>query len=320
LQAVLHRTADYSKRKIAGQYATPPALAALLVQLTMDDTTAPFLDPFCGTGSIARAAFELKRENGQTPAQAMQGVWAGDKFAYPLQIAALALSEPQNRGEVLHVFQADAFNLVPSQIIDFQDPNSGAKVAAALPEFAHVACNLPFVPFEERETETPLDASTQALVRGAYPDAGLSHKSDLYAFVPFALWRLLQDDARLGVIISNAWLGANWGAAFRKLLLHFYHLETVIVSGKGRWFQNAQVVTNLLILRKRAAISAPAEHEATAFVTLHRALDELQGGVKLQARFCCATKRKTRFPCGSTPTAKSRALSRCSNGAHFLLI
>jgi hypothetical protein len=91
------------------------------------------------------------------------------------------------------------------------------------------------------------------------------------------LWRLLQDDARLGVIISNAWLGANWGAAFRKLLLHFYHLETVIVSGKGRWFQNAQVVTNLLILRKRAAISAPAEHEATAFVTLHRALDELQG-------------------------------------------
>jgi len=279
LQIVLQSTANAARRKIAGQYATPPTLANLLIRLVMENSEDFFFDPFCGTGTIARAALDLKKQNGRPVADAAREVWASDKFSYPLQIAALALSEPLNRGRLLPIFQADAFALQPQQKIDFQNPDNSERITESLPVFPCIAANLPFVPFEEREALNPLSADASALVASAFSGAELPARADLYAFIPFALWPMLAENGNLGIIISNSWLGTDWGAAFRKLLGYFYFVETVVTSGKGRWFDNAQVVTNLLLLRKRTQISAPQNEETTSFVTVQRALEDLQGEV-----------------------------------------
>ena len=57
--------------------------------------------------------------------------------------------------------------------------------------------------------------------------------------------------AVLGIITSNSWLATEWGKAFRDTLQKLYHIEKVIVSGCGRWFPKTDVVTTILILKKR---------------------------------------------------------------------
>ena len=85
LHAILDQMLEGTRRKASGQFVTPVPLASLLVHLTVEDRLSHVLDPCCGTGTIARAAYDLKRAVGLTPQQALSTVWASDKFRFPLQ-------------------------------------------------------------------------------------------------------------------------------------------------------------------------------------------------------------------------------------------
>lgn len=78
---------------------------------------------------------------------------------------------------------------------------------------------------------------------------------------------------RLGIIITNAWLGTDWGDAFYNLLGRYYDLKTVVTSGAGRWFQNSEVVTNILVMEKKADPAEPSGD--IKFVVLTRPLEEM---------------------------------------------
>jgi hypothetical protein len=54
----------------------------------------------------------------------------------------------------------------------------------------------------------------------------------------------------------------------------FYHIESIIVSGKGRWFKNADVITTVLILNKRESINEINLDEITNFVTAKEDLSD----------------------------------------------
>ena len=82
LGSVLERMLIYSRRKAAGQFVTPPELAGLLVELTMEERRKAVLDPCCGSGRIALAAYEAKRRAGIGVREAMETVWASDKFHF----------------------------------------------------------------------------------------------------------------------------------------------------------------------------------------------------------------------------------------------
>ena len=66
----------------------------------------------------------------------------------------------------------------------------------------------------------------------------LSGKSDIFAYIPFYLHQLLSENGKIGLILSNAWLGTDYGEIFLELLQKFYDIETVVISGKGKWFDN----------------------------------------------------------------------------------
>ncbi|MCX5682177.1 MAG: N-6 DNA methylase, partial [Planctomycetota bacterium] len=78
LGRLLEGAVEAAKRKISGQYVTPAPVAELLVRLTLRNKEDAFYDPFCGTGTIARAAYEMKLAYGIDPAQAIDKVWASD--------------------------------------------------------------------------------------------------------------------------------------------------------------------------------------------------------------------------------------------------
>lgn len=87
LQQFFERLLLVSRRKTAGQYATPYPLADYLARIVMLDRTKNVSDPFCGTGTIIRAAFDLKIEAGLSASDTIDSIWGSDKYSFPLQMS-----------------------------------------------------------------------------------------------------------------------------------------------------------------------------------------------------------------------------------------
>ncbi|MBT9140304.1 MAG: hypothetical protein DDT30_00880 [Dehalococcoidia bacterium] len=222
-------------------------------------------------------AGKIKNEYGVQKQEALSQIWASDKFSFPLQIATIALTEPENMGEVLQVFRHDVAELVTEGPVVLKDPYDGSDVPKKLPAFPYIVSNLPFVQFEDIEETNPhiynINGFIQEMTGTKSP---LTKKSDLYAYLPFCLWRLLKDDGVLGIIVSNSWLGTSWGEKFQMLLNKFFHMEKLITSGKGKWFSNTDVVTTLIVLRKRDISAQLDSTEQTSFVVIEKTLQELE--------------------------------------------
>jgi len=239
LQSMLVNVVSCSKRETAGQYCTPKELARLLVELVLINKKDTIMDPCCGTGTIVKEAQLLKKENGIR--DYVNTVWASDKFSYPLKLASISLSDPDKIQEPIQVFEEDVFNLKVNQLIMLTDPKTGNKIERTLPVVGAMASNLPFVRFERVHDSNP---DIKKVIK--------DKRSDLYANIALNLSHLLKENGRLGIIVSNSWLGTKWGLQFREKLLEQYELERLIISQSGKWFKNADVITNILILKKRS--------------------------------------------------------------------
>ena len=254
--SVLERMLVYSRRKAAGQFVTPPGLARLLVELTMERRREAVLDPCCGTGQIALAAYEGKRRAGIGVAEAMATVWASDKFHFPLQLCTLALAHRESTGETLRVFRRDVFDLAPGQPVALVEPDGGRKVVVDLERPVTVVSNLPFVRAED------FDAVNER-ARAARGERRIGNRADLFARVLLHLADLVAENGRIGVIVGNSWLGTEWGMALRRELRERFHIETVVMSGAGRWFAEPEVVTTILVLTRTGSSEAPSRFVTT---------------------------------------------------------
>jgi hypothetical protein len=271
LSAVLEATVEVAVRKLRGQYPTPIELARLLVHLCVrDQVDDRVLDPCCGSGTIARAAIEQKLAAGVAPDRAAGAVYASDQDAQAVQIATFALAKPNLMHIPLRIFERDAFTLEPSTAVDFKDPSNGTIFTESLGRFEAITSNLPFVAQEGRRLYRD---GIDRVVAGMGGGARFTRRADVAAYLPFSLHRLLEDGGRLGIVITNAWLGTDWGDAFYRMLERFYHLECVITSGAGRWFKNSSVVTNVLVMQRKTDPGEPSGE--IKFVVLTRPLEEI---------------------------------------------
>ena len=271
LQSLLENVIYSSKRKVAGQYTTPMFLARLLVLLTLNNKTETIHDPCCGTGTIPRAAYDIKKEAGISPQDSLSSVFASDKIAFPLQMATLAISEPINIGEVIQIFKKDCSEITLGENINFRDPFTGSIINKEYKAINNIASNLPFIQQEDVKVLNPKirNEINTLLSKQLSKKDKINAKSDLYAYLPFVFWNILAENGRLGIIVSNSWLGTEWGSIFKKLLSKFYKIEYVITASNGRWFHNADVITNCIILSKRNKVVEKLENsEHTKFITI----------------------------------------------------
>jgi hypothetical protein len=272
LSGVLEATVEVAVRKLRGQYPTPIELARLLVHLCIRDTIDDrVLDPCCGSGTIARAAMEQKLAAGAPADRVASTVFAGDQDPQAVQISTFALAKPNLMHMPLRIFQRDAFGLEPATQIEFKNPTNGAVFTEALGTFEAITSNLPFVAQEGRKQ---YGNALQRVTAGMGEEGErFTRRADVAAYLPFSLHPLLVNGGRLGIIITNAWLGTDWGDAFYNLLGRYYDLKAVVTSGAGRWFQNSEVVTNILIMEKKQDPAQPSGD--IKFVVLTRPLEEL---------------------------------------------
>ncbi len=270
LSELLEATVDVSVRKVKGQYSTPKSVAKLLVHLCIRDIPqSRFLDPCCGSGTIAREAIALKSEYNTDYQTISKTIYASDLDAHSVQISSLSLVNPAFFDLPLRLFSQDVFELTNDSTVEFRNPSNGKKFSEKLAEFDAIATNLPFISQGGRKLYlSSLNKAMQLFPK----EQKMSMKADISAYIPFVLAGLLKEEGRLGIVITNAWLGTDWGNQFFENLMKSFQVRYVLTSGKGRWFKNAEIVANIIILDKS---NSQNDHSNIKFVVLNDYIDAL---------------------------------------------
>jgi hypothetical protein len=276
LHQLLQNTVATAKRKVAGQFCTPKKLADLLTRLTIDDKTKIVSDPCCGTGTIIKQAYALKEEYEINSDDILNSIWASDKHSFPVQLSTLSMARPSNIGKIINIFGSDVIELNQGDIIKFRNPNNGEIVEKEFPQMDYVVSNLPFINSKEMKVLNPNITDINNWIRDeAETTVKLSGKSDIFAYIPFYLHQFLSENGKVGLLLSNAWLGTDYGEIFLELFQKFFKIEFVVISGKGKWFDNADVVTTILVASKKDPKKPTTDSSEISFCTLKEELEEI---------------------------------------------
>ena len=245
LQQVLEGSVNISKRLVNGQYPTPPVLASILSRMTIHDVTGDCFDGCCGTGTIPSFIIDYKKSKHIGSEKSMATTWASDKFKLPLQIANLAMTSYDTINIPCRLFQRDILTLHSGDEVEIVNPQTGEKEIYTLPQFDTIISNLPFVKASGISTD---DDGFVERIKTRY---GLSGRSDFSYYVALHLIDLVKEDGYIGIILSNSFLGTEAGNLFFNAIRDNFDDIKLHISGSGRWFENADVVTVLLVMRKR---------------------------------------------------------------------
>ena len=269
---LLETTTEVTRRKLRGQYPTPVGLARLLVHLCIQDFDRDkVLDPCCGSGTIIRAAFDLKYDAEVTKSGISDQIFASDLDPQAVQLTTFALAKPEMINLPIRVFQQDVFDLARNTRVEFRDPMTGKPMVEKLGRFDAIVTNLPFV--DQFGRDYYRDGIKKVNATLSEKGDPLPENSDIAAYIPFSICPLLKKNGRMGIVITNAWLGTKWGRAFQQNLSNYYDIKYVITSGVERWFRASEVVANMIILEKRT--KSAKRDNVTKYVVLNRPLDEL---------------------------------------------
>ena len=193
LQEILEKTVHTAKREIRGQYATPYCLADLLCQITIHNWNDECADLCAGTGTIARAIIKNKTERRSDSEAAFMTTWIADKYAYPLQIANIAITNMEALNIPLNIFQSDVFAIKSKDKIEIKSPMDGSGIEKEIPDFGAIVSNLPFVAYNKIAADEIEYISEYR--RQIKDNTGIEFtlgKTDLYNYLPFKLYELLK--------------------------------------------------------------------------------------------------------------------------------
>lgn len=277
LHTLLQSSIDAAKRKVAGQFSTPVNLASLLVRITVENKELNVFDPCCGTGTIINQAYLLKEHYEIPHDEILSSIWASDKHSFPIQLATLTLSKPDNTGEIVNIFSSDVTKLNIGQRIKFHNPNDGTEVEKRLPYMNYIVSNLPFIREKAIKELNSNIADINTWIRNETGlDLYLSGKSDIFAYIPFYLYRILGEESKVGFILSNAWMGTDYGDIFLRIFQQFYSIDNIVISGKGKWFHNAEVVTTIITATKKNVVGSKENKDKTiTFTTLNEFIENI---------------------------------------------
>ena len=263
LQQVLEGSVNVSKRLVNGQYPTPLTLAEILSRITICDVSDYCFDCCCGTGTIPSFIIDFKKTKiGATAAMAT--TWASDKFQLPLQIANLAMTNYDTINKPCLVFQKDILTLRPGEQVEIVDPETGENKSYRLPLFDAIISNLPFVKSSE------ISQDDTCYITRIGNEHHLSRRSDFSYYIALHLSNLVKKGGYIGVILSNSFLGTEAGNLFFEAIKQQFDDIKMHISANGRWFMNADIVTVLLVMRKKDGARI---NSSISFFTWKKSLD-----------------------------------------------
>ncbi len=272
------------ERHYLGQYYTRPDVVDLIEELctkTADDTV---FDPACGSGTfLVRAYYNLKNKNKEKKhKELLQQIYGTDinQFAAHLSVINLTIRDLSQLTNKLNILVNDFFNLKPTLAVLL--PFSGKNIRNRnqkinIPKFDVVVANPPYTRQEElgEYSETYKKMLENTINEDWGKKYELGKRAGIHAYFLLHAPKFLKPNGRLGFIVSNSWMDAEYGKEIQKMLLDNFKIKTIIESKAERWFEDAAINTCIIIAEKEDNEEKRQKNTAK-FVLLKKQLRECQ--------------------------------------------
>ena len=256
---VFERLIYTERRHMLGQHYTETNVVDLILAATLRKP-GKLIDPSCGSGTFPVRALNFWKTNYTTDFrnfELVEGIDI-DKLASMLSkinlyIQALEAIEGKLKFNP-KIFHRDFFK------------------TELLQDYLYVVTNPPYTRQEEM-TLAFYDKDYKKYLMKSVEDIGdWNKRSSIYAYFLIRGAKLLGEGGRLGFIIENSWLNAEYGGPLKKWFLDNSTIEYVIESIVERWFEDAAIITDIIISEKKKR-----DNYVTRFIYFKKRLNELFG-------------------------------------------
>ena len=255
------------RRHLLGQHYTDTKIVDLILTgvFKKDGIPDKLLDPACGSGTfLVRALnywkimYSTELAKLKTPIyEYVEGIDI-DRLASMLAKINLYIQALEKIEEgykyIPKIYHGDFFKVSLSQ------------------DYMYIVANPPYTRQEEMSMAY-YDRNYKECLRKTVSDiSGWSERASIYAYFLVRGGKHLRENGRLGFIVENSWLNAEYGRALKKWLFNNFRVEYVIESLAERWFKDAAIITNIIIAEKTREYNY-----ITRFIFLKKKLSELIG-------------------------------------------
>jgi methylase of polypeptide subunit release factors len=272
------------ERHKLGQYFTSSEVTKVINSFCIRNSDDKVLDPSCGSGAFLTSVYERKRVLGnRNHEKLLEEIHGVDISSYPAFLSMLNLSiRDLSQKSYPRVIQKDFFavaNQVDSKTTSFEEihDSDGKPLKIPFLNFDAIVGNPPYTRQEDIDSFNPKqkEVISQILVSelGDFVKH-ISKRTSIYAYFFYRAKRLLKEDGYLGFITSNSWLDVDFGETLQKFMTENFHVVAIIDSKVERFFESADVNTNITILRKLKS-GEKRDELKTRFVYLKRKLSEV---------------------------------------------
>ncbi len=274
-----------AERHYLGQYYTRADVVDLIEDFcikTPDDTV---FDPACGSGTfLVRAYYHLKnKEKEKTHKELLSQIYGTDinQFAAHLSVINLTIRDLTQLTNKVNVLVNDFFNLRPT--LQVLLPFSGKNIRnrnqkISIPKFDAVVANPPYTRQEElgEYADTYKHKLESALTENWGGKYQVGKRAGIHAYFLLHAPKFLKSGGRLGFIVSNSWIDADYGKEVQKMLLENFRIKAIIESKAERWFEDAAINTCIIIAEQEDSPEKRQEN-TVRFVLLKKKIPEYDG-------------------------------------------
>lgn len=276
--SILENLVPKEEKQKFGQYFTPEILASLVAFSAIKNKDFVVFDPTSGTGTLLNSFYNILKFLGtKDHHQLLNQIWGNDVSHFPVTLSVINLYK-QKVDDIINfprITRKDYFTLQPKQTIEIPDSINIDKInKVEIPLFDAIISNFPFIQQEDipnavlsNHLRQEFKETQAAFLKGV--NFEINEKSDYYVYCFYNSHKFLKPNGFIAAITSNAWLGKNYGAQFKKFLLDNYTIKYIFHSNAGHWFKDSKVSTIFITLQKGNS------KEPTKFITINSKLVDL---------------------------------------------
>jgi type I restriction-modification system DNA methylase subunit len=251
------------RRHLLGQHYTDTRIVDLILMGVFRGMKKPekLIDPACGSGTFLVRAINYWKMN--FPQDNFYELIEGcdiDKLASMLSkiniyIQALEIVKKGYR-YTPRIHREDFFKLKLS------------------PDYVYVVANPPYTRQEQMVMAYYNKEYKKTLEDSVSDIEDWDKRASIYAYFLVRGGKILREGGKLGFIVENSWLNAEYGGPLKRWLFNNFNVNYIIESIIERWFEDAKVMTNIIIAEKRPS----SQDHVTKFIYLKKSLRDLIDG------------------------------------------
>ncbi|MHA1829280.1 MAG: HsdM family class I SAM-dependent methyltransferase [Candidatus Heimdallarchaeaceae archaeon] len=247
------------RRHLLGQHYTDTKIVDLILTATLQEPDK-LLDPACGSGTFLVRALNYWKVN-----------FGGNSEIYSL-VNGIDIDKLASMLSKINLY-IQALEKIKEEFQYYPNIYNQDFFKSELPaEFSYVVTNPPYTRQEEMKMAFYDEHYKRELAKAVADIEGWSKRASIYAYFLVKGGKLLRNNGRLGFIIENSWLNAEYGKALKAWLLDNFKIEYVIESLVERWFEDAAIITNILIAQK-----TKEDNYIANFMYLKKPIEEIFG-------------------------------------------